>query len=58
MNFATVGTSWITESFIKSGRLLDSFNLYSVYSRDASRAEAFALKNGAKKSFCDYDEML
>ena len=58
MNFATVGTSWITESFIRSGYLLDSFNLYSVYSRDASRAEAFALKNGAKKSFCDYDEML
>lgn len=58
MNFACVGTSWITESFIKSGRLLDAFNLYSVYSRDCARAEAFALKNGAEKSFCDYDEML
>ena len=58
MNFAIVGTSWITESFIKSGRLLDDFNLYAVYSRDGVRAEAFAQKNGAEKSFSDYEEML
>lgn len=58
MRFATVGTSWITESFIASGRLLDNFELYAVYSRSADKAVAFARKNCAAKAYSDYSEML
>lgn len=58
MRFATVGTSWITESFIASGRLLDGFELYAVYSRNADKAESFAAKNSARTAYSDYCEML
>lgn len=58
MKFATVGTSWITESFINSGRLLDGFELYAVYSRTDEKARAFAEKNSAQTYYSDYSSML
>ena len=33
INFATVGTSWITEEFIAAGKTNPDFRLYAVYSR-------------------------
>lgn len=57
-NFTTIGTSWITESFITAARLCKDFELYSVYSRDADKANAFAEKNKAKKAFSSLDEVL
>lgn len=58
MKFATIGTSWITESFIKAVRHTGKAELLSVYSRSNETAETFARNNGAEKYFLDLDAML
>lgn len=58
MNIATIGTSWITESFIESSKYVKDINIYAVYSRDNKKAEAFALNNGAAKFYSDLEKML
>jgi predicted dehydrogenase len=46
ITFATIGSGWITESFIASARATGFFNLVSVFSRNQSSADSFAQKNG------------
>lgn len=58
INFATVGTSWITEEFITTGQTFPEFCLYSVYSRSEEKAKAFSEKHGAKKYYTDLSDML
>lgn len=57
MNYATIGTSWITEKFISSANTINNFNLTAVYSRDSEKAEAFAQKFNVKHFFTNLDEM-
>ncbi|MFD2627262.1 Gfo/Idh/MocA family protein [Oceanobacillus kapialis] len=58
MKFSTIGTSWITESFIAAAKQSGAAELHSVYSRRDENAKAFAEKNGASKWFSNLDEML
>ena len=58
INFATVGTSWITEEFIAAGKTNKEFRLYSVYSRNIEKAETFAAKHGAEKYSDNFKKML
>lgn len=58
MNIATIGTSWITESFIASSEYVEDVNIYAVYSRSEEKAKAFAEKNNVKVHFSSLDEML
>jgi predicted dehydrogenase len=58
INFATVGTSWITEEFIAAGKTNAEFRLRAVYSRSVEKAEAFAKKHGAEKYYSDFEKML
>ena len=58
INFATVGTSWITEEFIAAGKTNPDFRLYAVYSRSDEKAAAFAKKHGAVKYYSDFDKLL
>ena len=58
VNFATIGTSWITEEFITTGKTFDEFRLHAVFSRNAEKAVSFARKHGASKYYTDLDEML
>ena len=58
MNIATIGTSWITESFISAAKKVEGIKLYAVYSRSMQNAESFAEKNGAEKYYSDLGEML
>ena len=58
VNFATIGTSWITEELIETGQTDPKFNLLAVYSRDEEKARAFAQKHGAKYYYTDLDKML
>lgn len=58
VNFATVGTSWITEAFIRGARHCEEFNLRAIYSRSEDKAKAFAEKNGAETYYTSLDEML
>ena len=42
--FAVIGTSWITESFIRSAHATGSWQLKAIYSRSEATAKAFAAK--------------
>ncbi|MFC3039367.1 Gfo/Idh/MocA family protein [Virgibacillus xinjiangensis] len=58
MKFSTIGTSWITESFIQAAEASGRAQFLSVYSRSGDRAKEFASKNGAVRWFDKMDEML
>lgn len=51
ITIATVGTSWITESFISVIPEAEYVSLEAVYSRDIEKAKTFALKHHADKYF-------
>lgn len=57
VRFATIGTNWITESFIDAARLVDSFELAAVYSRTEETAKAFAAKVKAPRTFTDLQRL-
>jgi len=57
IRFATIGTNWITEEFIKAGREISNFTLAAVYSRTEEKAKQFALKVGAERIFTSLKEM-
>lgn len=57
INVGVIGTSWITEEFIKSASLVEDFRLSSVYSRDEEKAKVFAAKYNLKNVFIDLEEM-
>ncbi|MGE5581230.1 MAG: Gfo/Idh/MocA family protein [Bacillota bacterium] len=57
VRFGIIGTSWITDEFIRCAGLTGDFILSGVYSRTAGRAREFAEKYGVKKIFTDLEEM-
>lgn len=57
IRFGIIGTSWITEDFIKSAQLTGKFSLQAVYSRNIERAQEFAAQYGAAHTFTDLQEM-
>ena len=57
MNFATIGTSWITEKFISAANTIEDVNLTAVYSRSAEKAASFAKKHNAADYFTNLTEM-
>lgn len=57
MNLATIGTSWITEDFVKSARQSGKLTLYAVYSRSANKAEQLAKKYNAPQSYTDLKQI-
>ena len=57
MRYGTIGTSWITETFIAGSRLVDGMEPYAVYSRDLAKGEAFAKKNNVEVVFTDISAM-
>lgn len=46
LGLGTIGTSWITDSFIEAALETDRYNLNCVYSRRAENAKEFASKYG------------
>ena len=42
ISVGVIGTSWITEEFIKCASLVEDFRLSSVYSRNEEKAKVFA----------------
>ena len=57
MNFAVIGTFWLSENFIKAIKLTDGASYVAQYSRDLSRAKSFAEKNGGAKCYDDLAKM-
>ncbi|MEH7116645.1 Gfo/Idh/MocA family oxidoreductase [Neobacillus vireti] len=57
MKYATVGTGWITESFIQAARLSEQYELVGVYSRTENKAKQLADQYDALHFFTDLEEM-
>ncbi len=57
MRFGVIGTNWITEEFIRSGKEIEGFSLAAVYSRTEERARSFAQTHGAPFVFTDVESM-
>lgn len=57
MNFGVIGTSTITESFIKASMETAGFNFTSVYSRSKDKAKLVAERFQATHIFTDLNEM-
>lgn len=57
IRFGVIGTSWITDEFIRCATLTGEFCLHAVYSRSVEQAKAFACKYGVKHIFTDVNEM-
>jgi scyllo-inositol 2-dehydrogenase (NADP+) len=57
IKFATIGTNWITEEFIKAAKEVPDFSLTAVYSRTEEKAKEFAAKVGAERTFTSLEEM-
>jgi predicted dehydrogenase len=57
INLATVGTGWITSSFIEAAQLSNEFKLVGVYSRTKEKAEMLADTYNAADVYTDLEEM-
>jgi predicted dehydrogenase len=57
INLATVGTGWITASFIEAAKLSGKFNLTAVYSRSEEKAKELAHTHHAAHYYTDIVEM-
>lgn len=57
IRFGVIGTSSITEEFIRCASLHGEFLLQAVYSRTEKQGRVFADKHGAKNVFTDLEEM-
>ncbi len=57
MRLATVGSSWITDSFLESFLSLPGVSLAAVYSRDREKAALFAKKHGAASYYDSLESM-
>ena len=53
VNFAVIGTNFITDRFLEAAGTVDGFRLKAVCSRTVERAEAYAAKQGAERIFTD-----
>ncbi|QDS75928.1 hypothetical protein FKW77_002999 [Venturia effusa] len=57
INFATIGTGWITTSFIQSAQATGKYTLVSVYSRSQETASSFAAKHNITKTHTSISEL-
>lgn len=57
INLGTVGTGWITASFIEAATLSGKLNLTAVYSRTENKAKDLAHTHNAAHYFTDLEEM-
>jgi len=51
MNFAIIGTNFVTDWLLEAGELCPEFSLKAVYSRTIEKAQEYAGKYGAKYTF-------
>ena len=57
MNFAIIGTNFITDWLLEAAELCPEFNLYAVYSRSMERARKYASKHGASVTFDSLEDI-
>ncbi|AGX44158.1 Gfo/Idh/MocA family protein [Clostridium saccharobutylicum] len=57
IRFGIIGTSKITDEFLKASKKVKDFNLNAIYSRKEETAKEFALKYEVKNIFTNIEEM-
>lgn len=57
IRFGVIGTSWITEEFIKCANLIQDFKLNAVYSRSKERACEFAESYKVENTYTNIEDM-
>lgn len=57
INFAIIGTSWITESFIKCAEASKAWKIVAVYSRKEETAKEFGARYNVSKTFTDLEAL-
>ena len=57
INFAVIGTNFITDRLLKAAEHCAGFQLYGVYSRTAQRAKEYAVRYGAPKTYTTLEEL-
>ena len=57
INFAVIGTNFITDRLLKAAEHCAGFQLYGVYSRTAQRAKEYAARYGAPKTYTTLEEL-
>lgn len=55
--FATIGSNFVTDSFLEAAQGVEGFQLEGVYSRTRARAEEFAAKWGAPRTYTSLDAL-
>lgn len=58
LQLATIGTSWITDSFIEAALATDYYELHTVYSRSKETGEKFAKKYGEVNVVIDLHSLM
>ncbi|KAK4949579.1 hypothetical protein LTR28_007250, partial [Elasticomyces elasticus] len=57
INFAVIGTNWITSSFVTSTHASKKWKLTAVYSRTEETARSFASKHSAETVYTSLDSL-
>lgn len=57
LKYAVIGTSWITQEFIKGASLVEGLELAGVYSRTAVKGKAFAELFNSPKVYTDLQQL-
>lgn len=57
MKYATIGTSWITQSYINAANFTGLWQHDAVYSRNEDTAKIFAEKNNVQKYYTDIKKL-
>ena len=57
INFAVIGTNFITDRFLEAASSVPEFCLKAVYSRTMERAQDYARRHGAGRTFDSLDDL-
>ena len=57
IRFATIGTNFIVDWFLRDSAPVSELKYSAVYSRNQDTANAFANKYGVKKTYTDLDAL-
>ena len=57
INFAVIGTNFITDRFLEAASSVPEFHLKAVYSRSMEKAEDYARRHGAELTFDSLDDL-
>ncbi|KAK4498116.1 hypothetical protein PRZ48_010772 [Zasmidium cellare] len=57
ITYATIGTNWITDSWILAAQKAGKWKLHAVYSRTQEQAEAFGKKYGCSKYYTSLEQL-